>query len=88
MRMDIAICILDEDKEKKPYIFYAPEYTITDGDDVIVITSRGKKLAKVVQHISGVEEDDTEVKIIRLLTGVNEPFKRVLSKVRYLDLEY
>ena len=87
MRMDLAICILEENKEKK-HVFCAPEYTMTDNMDVIVDTCKGKKLAKVVAHLSGVDEDDEEVKFIRAIIGIKEPFRRVISKVRYYDLNY
>ena len=86
--MDIAICVLDEDKTKKPYIFQAPDYEISDGDNVVVETSRGQKYAKVIHRLMHVSGDSREVKALRLVTGINEPFKRVLSKITFNELEY
>jgi cell fate regulator YaaT (PSP1 superfamily) len=88
VKTDIAICVLDEDKTKKPYIFQAPDYEISDGDSVVVETSRGQKYAKVINHLMCVTEDDRAVKVLRLVTGINEPLKRVLSKVRFYKLGY
>ena len=86
--MDIAICVLDEDKTKKPYIFQAPDYEISAGDSVVVETSRGQKYAKIIHRLMHVSEDSREVKALRLVTGINEPFKRVLSKITFNELEY
>ena len=49
--MDIAICVLEEDKTKKPYVFRAPNYVIMEGDVVVVETRNGEKYAKVIQAL-------------------------------------
>jgi uracil phosphoribosyltransferase len=85
--MDIAICVLEEDKTKKPYVFRAPNYVIMEGDVVVVETRNGEKYAKVIHRLTAVNDNDNEVLIIKALTGIDK-FKRILKKVNFYDIEY
>lgn len=69
------------------YLFYAPFYTnIKSGDEVLVDTKYGKRIATVLETCSVTIGSDAE-KALRVLAGANKkPIKRVIG--RFTEFEY
>jgi Zn-finger protein len=69
------------------YLFYAPFYTnIKSGDEVLVDTKYGKRIATVVEACDVYTGSDAE-KVLRALAGVSgKAIKRVIGK--FAEFEY
>lgn len=72
----------------KPYLFYAPFYaSIKSGDEVLVDTNLGTKIA-TVQAVCTSSSDDVE-RILRVFAGAEKkPIKRVIGKYEFTKFKY
>lgn len=75
------------DSQKK-LLFYAPLYAnIKSGDEVLVDTKFGKKMATVLAVCNSTSNDVEQV--LRVLTGAGcEPLKRVIGKYDFTKFNY
>lgn len=73
---------------KKKLLFYAPLYaSIKSGDEVLVDTQFGEKMATVLAVCNSTSNDVEQV--LRVLTGAGcEPLKRVIGKYDFTKFNY
>ena len=86
--VDLAICQHDNDTRK--FLFQVSCYEISVGDRVIVETKNGNKYATVIaKHTVYNEPDkDEEYRFIVEAMSATLPLKRVLTKVREIDIDW
>lgn len=72
----------------KPYLFYAPFYaSIKSGDEVLVDTNLGERMA-TVQAVCTSSSEDVE-RILRVFAGAEKkPIKRVIGKYEFTKFKY
>lgn len=73
---------------KKKLLFYAPLYaSIKSGDEVLVDTQFGEKMATVLAVCNSTSNDVEQV--LRILVGAGcEPLKRVIGKYDFTKFNY
>lgn len=73
---------------KKKFLFYAPLYAnIKSGDEVLVDTQFGEKMATVLAVCNSTSNDVEQV--LRVLTGAGcKPLKRVIGKYYFTKFNY
>ena len=86
--IDLVVCQHDNSNAK--FLFRAPCYEVYAGDRVIVETKNGNKYATVVATHSVYNKPDTdeEYKFIVHVMDATLPLKRVLTKVREIDIDW
>lgn len=72
----------------KPYLFYAPFYaSIKSGDEVLVDTNLGTKIA-TVQAVCSTSSENVEI-MLRVFAGAEKKsIKRVIGKYEFTKFEY
>ena len=69
-------------------LFYAPGFTVfMPGDIVLVDTKDGAKVAQVIDCETFNTERDEFMFLIKAMQ-IKEPIRKVLSRVRTVDIEY
>lgn len=84
--VQFVVCQYTDGKKKS--LFYAPLYaSINSGDEVLVDTQFGEKMATVLAVCNSTSNDVEQV--LRVLTGVGcEPLKRVIGKYDFTKFNY
>ena len=84
---DFVLCEPYDGEEK--YLYRAPAWSgIAKGDDVLVETSTGSKQAQVCAIVTLSEEDKETIDMIMQASGASKDLRKVLTRVRYIDIEY
>ena len=74
--------------DSKKYLFYAPAFSnIEKGDEILVDTQFGERMATVLAVCISSSEDVE--RSLRVLAGVeDEPIKRVIGKYQFVKFDY
>lgn len=87
---ELVYVVLNEDENRKPYLFRAPVYSyLKEGDRVMVMTKHGPKEGRVLRsvEVGGLLESDI-VEFFTKGTGVRFPLAKVISRVVESPLRY
>lgn len=84
----VQFVVCQRTDSKKKFLFYAPLYaSIKSGDEVLVDTQFGEKMATVLAVCNSTSNDVEQV--LRVLTGAGcEPLKRVIGKYDFTKFNY
>ena len=84
----VQFVVCQHTNSQKKFLFYAPLYaSIKSGDEVLVDTKFGKKMATVLAVCNSTSNDVEQV--LRVLTGAGcEPLKRVIGKYDFIKFNY
>lgn len=84
----VQFVVCQHTDSKKKFLFYAPLYaSIKSGDEVLVETQFGEKMATVLAVCNSTSNDVEQV--LRVLTGAGcEPLKRVIGKYDFTKFNY
>ena len=83
--MDLVLVKMENEQN---YVFMAPNYSLDEGDMVLVETENGDKEGVVVARLFCVDENDNDYKFITQMKGVTTPLKRVKAQIRLMELDY
>lgn len=82
--MDIGLCVIDEDRYERLYMFRAPNFTLEKDLRVKVDTCNGSKCATVKYYFSDInlnhESDRDLYNALVKLSGANIPLANVAVK--------
>lgn len=84
----VQFVVCQHTDSQKKFLFYAPLYaSIKSGDEVLVGTQFGEKMATVLAVCNSTSNDVEQV--LRVLTGAGcEPLKRVIGKYDFTKFNY
>ena len=84
----VQFVVCQHTDSQKKFLFYAPLYaSIKSGDEVLVDTKFGEKMATVLAVCNSTSNDVEQV--LRVLTGAGcEPLKRVIGKYDFIKFNY
>lgn len=84
----VQFVVCQHTDSKKKLLFYAPLYaSIESGDEVLVDTQFGEKLATVLAVCNSTSNDVEQV--LRVLAGAEDkPLKRVIGKYQFAKFNY
>lgn len=84
----VQFVVCQRTDSQKKFLFYAPLYaSIKSGDEVLVDTQFGEKMATVLAVCNSTSNDVEQV--LRVLTGAGcEPLKRVIGKYDFTKFNY
>ena len=84
----VQFVVCQHTDSQKKFLFYAPLYaSIKSGDEVLVDTKFGGKMATVLAVCNSTSNDVEQV--LRVLTGAGcEPLKRVIGKYDFTKFNY
>lgn len=84
----VQFVVCQHTDSQKKLLFYAPLYaSIKSGDEVLVETQFGEKMATVLAVCNSASNDVEQV--LRVLTGAGcEPLKRVIGKYDFTKFNY
>lgn len=84
----VQFVVCQHTDSQKKFLFYAPLYaSIKSGDEVLVDTQFGEKMATVLAVCNSTSNDVEQV--LRVLTGAGcEPLKRVIGKYDFTKFNY
>lgn len=84
----VQFVVCQHTDSQKKFLFYAPLYaSIKSGDEVLVDSQFGEKMATVLAVCNSTSNDVEQV--LRVLTGAGcEPFKRVIGKYDFTKFNY
>lgn len=84
----VQFVVCQHTDSQKKFLFYAPLYAnIKSGDEVLVDTQFGEKMATVLAVCNSTSNDVEQV--LRVLTGAGcEPLKRVIGKYDFTKFNY
>lgn len=81
----VALCLVRHTPGGKPFLFEAPAYKVSEGDDVMVDTFNGKA-SGVVIAVTHEVRGSSGYNFALAATGAKEPLRRVLAICQYLEL--
>lgn len=84
----VQFVVCQHTDSQKKFLFYAPLYaSIKSGDEVLVETQFGEKMATVLAVCNSTSNDVEQV--LRVLTGAGcEPLRRVIGKYDFTKFNY
>ena len=88
MNRFVQFVVCQHTDSQKKFLFYAPLYaSIKSGDEVLVDTQFGEKMATVLAVCNSTSNDVEQV--LRVLTcGEDKPLKRVIGKYDFTKFNY
>lgn len=88
MNKFVQFVVCQHTGDSKKYLFYAPAFSdIKIGDEVLVDTKFGEKMATVLAFCTTSSEDVERA--LRVLTGAEDkPVKRVIGKYKFSKFDY
>lgn len=90
--MDIGLCVIDEDRYEKLYMFQAPNFTLEKDLRVKVDTCNGSKCATVKYVFPNIDlNHERELDLFEALvklSGAKLPLAKITHRIREVELEY
>lgn len=90
--MDIGLCVIDEDRYERLYMFQAPNFTLEKDLRVKVDTCNGSKCATVKYFFPDInlnhEMDKNLFDALLKLSGAMLPLAKITHRLREVELDY